>query len=601
MMSSHNPSKNNTDIEIEDVDDNNGKEKMEVYEPPRDVFTLMFVSPVSSFSFFYGFSVFIVQLFILIVIIVDLLSESENGNILAVPVMVTSAVKAGQFMALTATVIAASEIKDSFDFFLIPYNKDVEKKFPHASRLKHRLSFTLRLMEGCVSSFITFIFIVQSEDNLNLFLNFVAVQFVSELDNLAFELANHGYGAKSMKIVTRQIEDELKFNYPSKKWKRYNRHNYVIGGFYLLLIASWIVVMFNQDTGVYFKAECQEFDVRFGSYFYDFFGDVCRVSGGCKPTWEARSRKIPYANFNDIYSAQSHDNQRLVLKNSRPMYNQRNKIEFDSFGQDSPPGKFWYCEQEEAWVFTIEGIHKGKNGADDPCNWLMKSPKTNEYIFRKVPRNGWSIWTGTIEISTEFSFSCVECANSMECNYNGQCSEEKCQCDPHWMGSTCKTCAACTEYTMHDQSDNSMKVTLSRLDGPDVNRSFETKPFNLYSRPVYYRTQNINGTMVPDPRTQILFYDGCRFVFWEAMNTRSEESIQDLEILKQYLSNFHSLWDLNNGNLPMFVSEVTMQTTPFNLTWTNVETGEENVHFEFECPEADKKSCLFLFNDMINP
>ena len=58
---------------------------------------------------------------------------------------------------------------------------------------------------------VAFIFIVQSERNLDLFLNFAAVTFVSELDNVGFLIADSGYNLIDLKQLTVDIKEKLRF------------------------------------------------------------------------------------------------------------------------------------------------------------------------------------------------------------------------------------------------------------------------------------------------------------------------------------------------------------------------------------------------------
>ena len=45
---------------------------------------------------------------------------------------------------------------------------------------------------------------------------------------------------------------------------------------------------------------------------------------------------------------------------------------------------------------------------DSTCDWLLKSPRTEEYEFHKVTTNGWIAWTGKLEVATDISIIFVE-------------------------------------------------------------------------------------------------------------------------------------------------------------------------------------------------
>ena len=60
------------------------------------------------------------------------------------------------------------------------------------------------------------------------------------------------------------------------------------------------------------------------------------------------------------------------------------------------------------------------------CNWLLRSPETNEFDLSNVDGD-WSIWTGVIG-RTEVSIVCNECSSEIDCNLNGKCVDGECEC-----------------------------------------------------------------------------------------------------------------------------------------------------------------------------
>ena len=63
----------------------------------------------------------------------------------------------------------------------------------------------------------------------------------------------------------------------------------------------------------------------------------------------------------------------------------------------------------------------------DDCNWILRSPETEEFDLLNVPSN-WQVWTGVIS-TTEVHTACNECNDATDCNLNGQCVEGSCKCD----------------------------------------------------------------------------------------------------------------------------------------------------------------------------
>jgi len=82
--------------------------------------------------------------------------------------------------------------------------------FPAGARF--RFANVLRLIEGCLAVATSFILIVQSRDVIELFMNFAALEFVVNLDNLAFALAEHGLISDTLQDAARFV-DGLGFAY----------------------------------------------------------------------------------------------------------------------------------------------------------------------------------------------------------------------------------------------------------------------------------------------------------------------------------------------------------------------------------------------------
>eukprot|EP00978_Attheya_sp_CCMP212_P014785 scaffold37849_cov31-Attheya_sp.AAC.1 len=129
----------------------------------------------------------------------------------------------------------------------------------------------------------------------------------------------------------------------------------------------------------YLKSVCQSFEAHFDETLWNqCTEDSCTFSNEIDLTSAA---VFPNGHFSEIYEVSQDSSGSFEWKGRRPMYSQRN-IEF---GEGSHPGKFFYCESEEAWVFTIDNVTKAESGE---CNWLLRSPKTDAYSLGDVPRTG---------------------------------------------------------------------------------------------------------------------------------------------------------------------------------------------------------------------
>ena len=334
-------SEDDVNLQEDSVDDVNFQE---------DAFTILFVSPVCSTSFFYALFFFLMQMAILVLSSVNLLNDSDPGNPLKVPVANLTGVKFAQALALFATVVSSTDVAESLNVFHLQFDPSILDIFPSATRTRWYILNLLRFMLGFMCMVVAFLFIVQSTDVLGLFLDFAAVQFVSELDDLGFYLADNGYSILRMKHLTTEIKSlsfrEKKID-PSSCFSRAVIQNSFSVVILLVLLSVWVTVTIMQDVGYYFDLNCQHFEVNLDSMTYHYFHDHSdAINYTAFPSWEHRETPIHYSSFSDTYVAGRKDDKSLVMRNKRPVYYHIGKVGKDGLSK-YPPRENIYCEEEE--------------------------------------------------------------------------------------------------------------------------------------------------------------------------------------------------------------------------------------------------------------
>ena len=587
---------------IHDSDDRKADEdKLDEFCPVHDTYSMMFVSPSLSNAFFYAMTIFFIQIFILILFIVNLLSESTPENVFVVPVQTPKEVKVGQFIALIVTMLTADDVTRSLDVFTVIYDHDVQKDFPHATKFKWIITRILRLLEGLLVVGVAFIFIIQSDKNLDLFLNFAAVTFVSELDNIAFLTADLGYSLVDLRGLTNKIKHKLKFKGQIKASKNANRvKNAAIVALALTFVSCWAVLSTKQSLAFYYDAVCQKFAIQFGDESFDFFTEVCPDENStCPQKWKDRGGLLIYSSFSDVYNVKRNEKKRIVLENERPVYYQREENAFELENQNStklrPSGKFSYCEDEEAWVFTIEEVYKGRYDEDKQsgCQWLLKSPQTKEYEFDKVPKDGWTIWSGTVDVASDLQIVCIECEDknnvdaddgfsyNVGCNYRGSCTNQKCMCHDGWLGELCGIELSCRQYNISTPSvPNGLSNLVLNLG--EKEEDHKTVAVMIYNHPVY--VQRFDET---SEHMYVLLYEGARYIVWDVFTIPMvKEHENPPEILKDIFAKFHSTWTFNQKIHSQFRSDFTDVEAPFGLIWTDERTKNQTGKLlDIECIE----------------
>ncbi len=162
------------------------------FELPQDIFSIMFVSPIFSTGFLYGVFVYTLQISILMLALYGLLNEGHPDNQFNIPLYVNLNVIIAQICAMFVIVFSADDVVKSFDIFQIQYDANVKAIYPSATLFKLYLTNLLRVCEGYLVVFVTYLFVLQSYNVMELFLDFAAVQFVGELDEIGFYLAKKG-------------------------------------------------------------------------------------------------------------------------------------------------------------------------------------------------------------------------------------------------------------------------------------------------------------------------------------------------------------------------------------------------------------------------
>lgn len=298
---------------------------------------------------------------------------------------------------------------------------------------------------------------------------------------------------------------------------------------------------------------------------------------------------------------QRHDDETIVLYNNRPVYAQRGRHGKDGFGKDQSAGEIKYCEQENAWVFTIPGVSKGANAND--CSWLLKSPETEALTLDEVPEHDWKIWIEIVE-EENVDITCVDCEDNirsaeqtgvMSCNFNGRCdtSTKKCDCESPFMGSQCSICGGCSVLQLNLLKSEG-KTYFKRLDDGG-------EPFELYGRPVFFYDHHLNPDTPIDLREELVVvcYTGEN---WAIFNETSIEFGDDIETetvsrqLLEFFQTFHSQWDLNSGIIdPWFVSLETEAHTPVYIDdWWNVQL-QKMAPSNFTCSDNQETTCGLVF------
>ena len=480
----------------DDNGDDGAKERGGEAERPRhdfqlqqDIYTLLFTAPFSITSPTFLYCVFFVvfQFAVIALTLADLLKDGTPDNVLAVPPAVDTVVSVAQVLALFIAVLTTDELTTTL--YLVSVGYDPEQVPPAATRSKWILTIVIRFVLGISVIFLCFVFIVQSTGVIDLFKDFAAIVFVTDIDDAAFALAQRGFVADQIRESTCALED-VHFTErddtvavqagggASCRWMRWRvkGRQIVLLVVFGVLVGIWGWLYSRQQNGDFIASKIQ---VQFGDETY---GD------------------LQYAFFSGMYELAR--NERV---GGRPVYYERG----EASGRSS--GKLFYCQAEEAWVFTITDIITDKDRHDD-CRWLFRSPTTNGYDLASESSEGWKVWTGRIQLAKDFRLAGAACSDDSDCNYHGSCeSDGHCECEDGWVGKFCGFEDTPCERLVFYIEDEPIQVFSLLKDG-------NGEPIMVYDRPVYY-AEHGEGVVV-------ILYTGRRWFITEWGNDVAEDDLR---------------------------------------------------------------------------
>mmetsp|Transcript_2542 Transcript_2542/g.3810 ORF Transcript_2542/g.3810 Transcript_2542/m.3810 type:complete len:648 (+) Transcript_2542:57-2000(+) len=566
-----------TDIESGDFDDssNNTKAKEaaagvsavgigtiddtkdEDFDPitlPQSTHTLLFTEPVCSKSF--QFSVAIATLSILCL----LLALTNNGITLdgigQVPANVGMSVKIAQFASIFIALLMEEEIPTGLYLLRRIPKTYFKSKFPELCYSKFVAAAILRIFMGYLFLVNVLFLLMMSDNVIDIFFDFIALQFLQQLDDISFNLARMGVFSKSLRVATTSKYFRTEFRRQTKV-KRSKRIGFFLKAIYfinlMILLAAQIYVTVKQGNGDY---QCKSITVIIKD-------EVWEESVVKMPGEESKAMVLVYPYFNGSY------NQDGTSHDGRPVYVEQKKFDGTPFDTTFPdpvnisvkiPARIQYCKSIRAWVFMHEYIRKSTHHEDSECPWLLRSEETDVYDIEEV-QGPWQVWAGVIG-KTDVDITCNECNDNADCNLNGECKKDgKCECfkdveGVQFIGQHCEV---------------RLKDDCHTIYGEEFNDTWSVVPvgwgkglFQEYDRPVYVY-QGGNPLIDDDNDAALLIYSGDRWFGlyqpgWQFLFGETFEPF-----FKASVMNYHAFWDRAYNSGTVIVSDPTTGDTPVGV------------------------------------
>ncbi|CAB9527771.1 Inherit from bactNOG: outer membrane autotransporter barrel [Seminavis robusta] len=481
----------------------------------QDTFSFLVISRPCDTSMWWGMSVLLVQVLIFTLVAVnisDIDASKSQSNPLGIPANVDSAVRFTQFVAILIAVATQDDIRTAILLAYDGYKTEHFQPFVDngakvaVSFPKWLCAIVFRILEGGLGLIVTFFLIVRAEVVVDLLLNFTAMEFISQLDELAFFLSQQGFAGRDNQQQAELIENTTYTIKGAKSKRKYLLRIVLLLVILLFMLVGWGVVVHQQNSARYL---CKVLHIQFSD-------DLVPALGA----------------FGGLYD--------LQLPSRSLFPHQVVYVEKRSGGR----AKFGYCKKLEAWTFAFD---ESKN--IDPCDWQVKSPPTITYNLESTASLQWVVRKAAGKAPLQFfSMACYDCQNQNSedvCGGRGVCVDNSCQCDTKSYGLRCEfeqpcltleldvlsgTFAGTREWSSHFEA-----ATLPSLDGNNAASTGATT--QVYDRPVYI-SETREGFF------DIVMFTGRRWVVteskWLALGNSSGDLADPKLRLTRYLSEFHA-------------------------------------------------------------
>jgi hypothetical protein len=211
----------------------------------HDVFTLFFLSEPLSQPFNFALFVILTQYTIYGLLLWTLIDDDDpyrdRNNVLKVPPYVDHGgmVDVAQFMALLIAVITQDDIMLTIELITVGYDPALLISHPSATLAYWTTSCLARFVEGAVGVVVACIFILQSSTVIDIFLNFAAVQFVANLDNVGFALADAGLIGRAAQVAAHDAK-YVQLPFRQRKYRKLRQLAVFFSFAIMVCIVAWL-------------------------------------------------------------------------------------------------------------------------------------------------------------------------------------------------------------------------------------------------------------------------------------------------------------------------------------------------------------------------
>ena len=207
---------------------------------PNDTYTMFFLSKLGGQAFYYAAYIFILKMILFSFLTMETYGDGRLAKV------EDATVRVAQFLLLPVAVAIQDDLISAYYIFVnIEYSQSIQTQNPCAYKWKFRASNLFRCIDGFFSLLVNFSVLMSATEVLSLFLNFAALQFLQNIDNVALTLAAEGYFSNNLETVANHV---IQAKLP-KSHLRGKRIRYLDSGLFVatlvVLLVMWSIISFG--------------------------------------------------------------------------------------------------------------------------------------------------------------------------------------------------------------------------------------------------------------------------------------------------------------------------------------------------------------------
>jgi hypothetical protein len=313
---------------------------------PEDTFSFLIYINIQSRAFFLAAFVFSLQITILVILSFDIIDLSIAKNPMSFPPNVELPVRTSEALAIVIAIITQEDVRKAVNLLRDGFDQHLAKAFKGATVAKWTLSIVLRATEGLLGLFVTFLLIMRSSSVLDLLLNFLAIEFVTLLDDVMFALMSEGFIGRTLKKEATKLKNTF---YHVSHRSMDSRNAFIVTVAYFVVLftaffAGWGVILSKQRNGAY---TCHQLVAQFGDEMLPMLGTFSGL----------------------FFQHNKNFDGRLSYRDNR-----------------DGGALLAYCHEEKRWTLSLI-----TDDVFEPCNWLAASSESRDFDVLTTASSPWIV------------------------------------------------------------------------------------------------------------------------------------------------------------------------------------------------------------------